>query len=74
MPALRSTATELDEDGQVEFKGQAKAFLRTYGFLAAILPYTNAEWEQLSIFLSFLVPKLPAPYRGGPVERDPRDH
>ena len=52
---------QLDEDGQVEFKGQAKAFLRTYGFLAAILPYTDAEWEQLSIFLSFLVPKLPAP-------------
>jgi hypothetical protein len=25
------------------------------------LPYTNAEWEKLSIFLNFLVPKLPAP-------------
>jgi type I restriction enzyme R subunit len=25
------------------------------------LPYTNAEWEKLSIFLTFLVPKLPAP-------------
>ncbi|HWQ68931.1 MAG TPA: type I restriction endonuclease subunit R, partial [Patescibacteria group bacterium] len=23
--------------------------------------YTNAEWEKLSIFLNFLVPKLPAP-------------
>jgi len=45
----------------VDFKGKAKAFLRTYGFLSAILPYTNAEWEKLSIFLSFLVPKLPAP-------------
>ena len=52
---------QLDEDGQVEFKGKAKAFLRTYGFLAAILPYANAEWEKLSIFLTFLVPKLPAP-------------
>ena len=52
---------DLDEDGQVEFKGKAKAFLRTYGFLASILPYTNAEWEKLSIFLNFLVPKLPAP-------------
>ena len=52
---------ELDEDGQVDFKGKAKAFLRTYGFLAAILPYTYAEWEKLSIFLTFLVPKLPAP-------------
>jgi len=51
----------LDEDGQVDFKGKAKAFLRTYGFLSSILPYTNAEWEKLSIFLSFLVPKLPAP-------------
>ncbi|NUQ76588.1 MAG: type I restriction endonuclease subunit R [Polyangiaceae bacterium] len=52
---------QLDEDGQVDFKGKAKAFIRTYGFLAAILPYTNAEWEKLSIFLNFLVPKLPAP-------------
>ena len=52
---------QLDEDGQVDFKGKAKAFLRAYGFLAAILPYTNAEWEKLSIFLNFLVPKLPAP-------------
>jgi type I restriction enzyme R subunit len=51
----------LDEDGQVDFKGKAKAFLRTYNFLSSILPYTNAEWEKLSIFLEFLVPKLPAP-------------
>jgi type I restriction enzyme R subunit len=52
---------QLDEDGQVDFKGKAKAFSRTYGFLSQILPYTNAEWEKLSIFLNFLVPKLPAP-------------
>jgi type I restriction enzyme R subunit len=52
---------ELDEDGQVEFKGKSKAFLRTYGFLSSILPYTSAEWEKLSIFLNFLVPKLPSP-------------
>jgi type I restriction enzyme R subunit len=52
---------QLDEDGQVDFKGNAKAFVRTYGFLSAIMPYTNAEWEKLSIFLNFLVPKLPAP-------------
>ena len=51
----------LDEDGQVDFKGKAKAFLRSYGFLATILPYTNADWEKLSIFLNLLVPKLPAP-------------
>jgi type I restriction enzyme R subunit len=51
----------LDEDGQVDFKGKAKVFLRTYGFLSSILPYTTADWEKLSIFLTFLVPKLPAP-------------
>jgi len=53
--------TTLDEDGQVDFKGKAKAFTRTYGFLASVLPYSNAGWEKLSIFLNFLVPKLPAP-------------
>jgi type I restriction enzyme R subunit len=52
---------QLDEDGQVDFKGKAKGFTRTYAFLASILPYTNAEWEKLSIFLNFLIPKLPAP-------------
>lgn len=53
--------TELDEDGQVDFKGKAKAFTRTYGFLSAVLPFTNAAWEKRSIFLNFLISKLPAP-------------
>jgi len=52
---------QLDEDGQVDFKGKAKAFCRTYEFLASILPYHQAGWEKLSIFLNFLIPKLPAP-------------
>src|SRR6218665_2883175 len=50
-----------DEDGQVEFKGKAKTFVRSYGFLAAILRSGHQEWEKLSIFLNFLIPKLPAP-------------
>jgi type I restriction enzyme R subunit len=49
------------KNGQVDFKGKAKAFVRTYEFLASILPYTNADWDKLSIFLNFLTPKLPAP-------------
>ncbi|MBR3623486.1 MAG: type I restriction endonuclease subunit R [Selenomonadaceae bacterium] len=52
---------ELDVDGQIKFKSAAKAFVRTYGFLGAILPYGNAEWEKLSIFLNLLIPKLPSP-------------
>jgi type I restriction enzyme R subunit len=51
----------LDEDGQVDFKGKAKTFARTYDFLASVLPYTNREWERLSIVLNLLIPKLPAP-------------
>jgi type I restriction enzyme R subunit len=53
--------TELDEDGQVDFKGKAKVFSRTYSFLSSVIPYSNAEWEKLSIFLDLLIPKLPAP-------------
>ncbi|MDP2661354.1 MAG: type I restriction endonuclease subunit R [Dehalococcoidia bacterium] len=52
---------QLDEDGQVDFKGKAKAFVRTYSFLASVLPFSNISWEKLSIFLNFLIPKLPAP-------------
>jgi type I restriction enzyme R subunit len=52
---------DLDEDQQIDFKSKAKAFVRTYGFLSSILPYANAAWEKLSIFLNFLVLKLPAP-------------
>jgi type I restriction enzyme R subunit len=51
----------LDEDGQVDFKGKAKVFCRTYAFLSSVIPYTNVEWEKLSIFLDLLTPKLPAP-------------
>ncbi|MCM1060688.1 MAG: type I restriction endonuclease subunit R [Eubacterium sp.] len=52
---------ELETDEQIKFKSAAKAFCRTYGFLGAILPYGNADWERLSIFLNLLIPKLPSP-------------
>ena len=52
---------ELDEDGQVDFKGKARRFVRTHGFLSSVLPYTNAAWEARSIFLNFLIPRLPSP-------------
>lgn len=61
LDACVATYKELDEDAQVDFKGKAKAFVRTYAFLSAILPYTQADWERLSIVLNLLVPKLPAP-------------
>ena len=51
----------LANDAKIEFKSAAKSFVRTYGFLGAILPYGNADWEKLSIFLNLLIPKLPSP-------------
>jgi type I restriction enzyme, R subunit len=53
--------TRLNETQQVEFKGKAKTFVRSYGFLGAILTYGHPAWEKLAIFLNFLIPKLPAP-------------
>jgi type I restriction enzyme R subunit len=58
---VASYNADLDENGQVDFKGKAKAFVRTYGFLSAVLPYSNPAWEKLSILLNCLIPKLPAP-------------
>lgn len=52
---------KMDLEDQVEFKSSAKTFIRTYNFLSSILPYGSMEWEKLSIFLTFLVSKLPKP-------------
>jgi len=51
----------LEENDQVEFKASAKDFVRIYNFLGAILSYGMSDWEKLSIFLTLLLPKLPAP-------------
>ncbi|MDD3218116.1 MAG: type I restriction endonuclease subunit R [Lachnospiraceae bacterium] len=51
----------LDTEDQIKFKSAAKSFCRTYGFLGAILPYGNADWERLSIIMNLLIPKLPSP-------------
>lgn len=61
LDACRAQYLQLDEDGQIDFKSRAKVFVRTYNFLATILPFSNPSWEKLSIFLNFLIPKLPAP-------------
>ena len=61
LDACTAIYKQLDTDDQIKFKSAAKAFVRTYGFLGAILPYGNADWERLSIFLNLLIPKLPSP-------------
>ena len=61
LDACAAIYKDLDTEDQIKFKSAAKAFCRTYGFLGAILPYGNADWERLSIFLNLLLPKLPSP-------------
>ena len=61
LDACTAIYKQLELDDQINFKSTAKAFVRTYGFLGTILPYGNIEWEKLSIFLNFLIPKLPSP-------------
>lgn len=50
---------ELDENAQIRSKSSIKAFLRTYPFLAAVLPYKSVEWEKLNTYFSLLIHKLP---------------
>lgn len=61
LDACTAVYNEFETDDQIKFKSAAKSFVRTYGFLGAILPYGNADWERLSIFLNLLIPKLPSP-------------
>ena len=61
LDACTALYKQLETEDQIQFKSAAKAFVRTYGFLGSILPYGNADWERLSIFLNLLIPKLPSP-------------
>ena len=50
---------ERDENTQVRCKSSIKAFLRTYPFIAAVLPFKSIEWEKLNTYFSLLIHKLP---------------
>ncbi len=45
--------TRLDEDAQVAFKGNAKAFVRTYDFLSALLPFERRMFRGRNFPYSF---------------------
>ena len=50
---------ELEENSQIRCKSSIKAFLRTYPFLAAVLPFKSVECEKLNTYYSLLIHKLP---------------
>lgn len=51
----------LSEEEQVEFKSGVKSFIRTYNFLASILPIGQIDWEKKVIFFEQLIHRLPTP-------------
>ncbi len=50
---------ELEENDQIRCKSSIKSFLRTYPFIAAVMPYKSQEWEMLNTYFMLLVTKLP---------------
>ena len=51
----------LSEEEQVEFKSGVKTFIRTYNFLASLLPVGQVNWEKKVIFFEQLIHRLPTP-------------
>lgn len=49
----------LDENDKIRTKSSIKSFLRTYTFIAAVMPYKSIEWGMLNTYYSLLVHKLP---------------
>ena len=50
---------QLDKERQIKFKNRARAFLRSYNYISSVVAYKIIAWEELSIFLNFLLLKLP---------------
>ena len=49
----------LDDNAKVRCKSSIKSFLRTYPFIAAVMPFKSQEWEMLNTYFMLLVHKLP---------------
>ncbi|MGP5221602.1 type I restriction endonuclease subunit R [Psychrobacter celer] len=48
----------LADETKIEFKMQAKQFVKLYGRIAAIIPFNMVDWERLYWVLKPLIPKL----------------
>ena len=49
----------LEENVKITTKSSIKGFLRTYPFIAAVMPFKSTEWEMLDTYFSLLIHKLP---------------
>jgi type I restriction enzyme R subunit len=55
---VRNFNEDLIKDQQIEFKGNAKSFVRTYSYLSRIISFNKPYWEMLWLFLKHLLPHL----------------
>ena len=56
--AAKDRFLQLEEKKQIACKSSIKSFLRTYPFIAAVMPYKSQEWEMLNTYYSLLITKL----------------
>jgi type I restriction enzyme R subunit len=50
---------DLEEEAQLEFKSNAKDFIKLYRFLSQVISFTDVDLEKKYIFLAALIKKLP---------------
>jgi type I restriction enzyme R subunit len=50
---------QLNKKSQILCKRNMRSYLRTYPFIAAVMPYKSIEWEMLETYYSLLIYKLP---------------
>lgn len=55
---VRNFSEDLIKDKQIEFKGNAKSFVRTYSYLSRIIKFKEPNWEMLWLMLKHLIPHL----------------
>lgn len=48
-----------DDDSAEQFRGDLRGYVRLYGFLSQVVPYTDDELERLYLFGRFLLNRLP---------------
>jgi type I restriction enzyme R subunit len=58
-PAIERYAALADDDAREELRAALTAFVRVYAFLAQIIPFADAELEQLYTYGRFLALRLP---------------
>ncbi|MGW0434075.1 type I restriction endonuclease subunit R [Micromonospora sp. NPDC003197] len=63
--ALLHGEDEEDQEAAEEFRADLTDYVRKYGFLAQIVPYTDAELERLYLYGRHLLNKLPRLSDGG---------